>query len=609
MQDNYWSRVLSRRLSRRRALAATAASAGAVAFLAACGGGDSGGSGGGKAPKDSSGLLYNLQDESKQAKRGGVLVGSHPGVILTWNPMKTGINIRGARRGYSQLFRVTDGVLESTTGALEGDFAQSWEISPDKLTITAKIDPGVGLPPVPPVNGRIMDAEDVVFAWERFRKSGVLRSDLANSETSPSAPILSITAPDKNTVVIKLKEPNVTVMQQLATDRIGMMYIIPREGGDKFDPDRDSFGSGPFYILPDKSEISYRWKRNPNFKRAKLKDSEPYLDEIYEPVIPDTATGVAQFRTGAIYWYGVPAAEIVRTKRDNMELVMRTTPPPITGTERILFGSNPDSLFKDERVRIAYMRTIDRDAFISAAANTDQFAKEGLPVQTFWEGAFGAGYYSSAYLDPKSKDYGPNAKNFVADIAEAKKLLEAAGHKTPLDIDQVYAAPGPSSFPAGFFTRAEIFMGMVESSGIFKMKRVLINYQTEWNTERYITSRGNFSGVTWGPDTSPPDGASAAYFQYNSKGGRNMAGPNPDATMEDLTLKVRREFDDKKRADLVHEIERYNAGKMMNIKIASAGGFALNWPAYRNVGVFQGGTNWSDLRVFIDPTQPPLKKS
>ncbi|HLF77629.1 MAG TPA: ABC transporter substrate-binding protein [Dehalococcoidia bacterium] len=607
MESNYWNRVLNQRLGRRRAISATFGAAGAAAFLAACGGGDDNG-GSGKGPKDSSGLLFNLTDETKEAKRGGVLVGSHPGVILTFDPMKTGINIRGARRGYSQLFRITDGILQNTDGSVEGDFAQSWEISPDKLTITAKVDPGVGLPPVAPVNGRVMDAEDVVFTWERFKKSGQLRSDFVN-EVNPGAPILSVTAPDKNTVVVKLKEPDVTVMQGLATDRIGTMYILPKEAGDKFDPDRDAYGSGPFYILPDKSEISYRWKRNPNFKRSKLKDNEPYLDEIYEPVIPDTATGVAQFRTGAIYWYGVPAAEIVSTKRDNQSLTMRSTNPPITGTERIFFGSNPDSVFKDERVRIAYMRTIDRDSFIAAASNTDQFAKEGLPVQTFWEGAFGAGYYSSAYLDPKSKEYGPNAKNFIFDVAEAKKLLEAAGHKTPLEIDQVYAAPGPSSFPAGFYTRSEIFMGMVESSGIFKMKRVLINYQTEWNTERYITSGGKFNGVTWGPDTSPPDGASAAFFQYNSKGGRNMAGPSPDATMEDLTLKVRREFDDKKRADIVHEIDRLNAAKMTNIKIASAGGFALNWPAYRNVGVHQGGTNWMDMRVFIDPSQAPLKKS
>lgn len=605
METGYWTRVLEKRTSRRRALAGTGGAAAGTAFLAACGGGSD--AGGRKAPKDSSGLLYTLVDETKEAKRGGTLVGSHPGVILTWDPMKTGINIRGARRGYSQLFRVVDGILENTSGAIEGDFAQSWEISPDKLTITAKTDPGTGLPNVPPVNGRIMEAEDVVFTWERFKKGGQLRSDLVN-EVNPGAPILSVTAPDKNTVVVKLKEPDATVMQQLSTDRIGTMFIMPKEAGDKFEPDRDAFGSGPFYVS-EKSEVSYRWKRNPNFKRAKLKNNEPFLDEIYEPVIPEIAAGTAQFRTGAIYWYGIRPEEIVATKKDNMALIMRATNPQITGTERIFFGSNPDSPFKDERVRIAYMRTLDRDAFISTAANTDQFAKEGLPVQTFWEGSFAAGSYTNAYLDPRSKEYGPNAKNYVFDVSEAKKLLEAAGQKTPMEFDQVYAAPGPSSFPAGFYTRAEIFMGMVESSGIFKMKRVLINYQTEWNTERYVNSGGKFTGVTWGPDTSAPDGATAAFFQFNSKGGRYQGGSTVDSTMEDLTLKARREFDDKKRSDLVYEIERYNGGKMWNNKIGTAGGFALHWPVYRNQGVFLGGTNWMDSRTFLDPTKAPLKKS
>jgi len=28
-----------------------------------------------------------------------------------------------------------------------------------------------------------------------------------------------------------------------------------------------------------------------------------------------------------------------------------------------------------------------------------------------------------------------------------------------------------------------------------------------------------------------------------------------------------------------------------------------------NQAVFRGGTNWSDMRAFLDPSQPPLKKS
>lgn len=601
---SYWSRVLAQRLSRRRALAATGAGALGAAFLAACGGG-----GGDSGPRDLSGLLTVPVDETRNAKRGGRLIGSHPGVILTWDPMKTGINIRGARRGYSQLFRVRDGVNQNTDGVVEGDYAESWEVSPDRLTITAKIYPELGTPPIPPLNGRMMDAEDVVLSWERLKREGALRSDIVN-EVNPGAPIVSITAPDKRTVVIKLAEPDATIMQVLATDRIGTLYIIPKEGIEgKFDIPRTAIGSGPFYIA-EASEVSYTWRRNPNFKRPALKNGEPFLDEIYEPVITETATGVAQFRAGAIYSYGVPADEIVSTKRQFPDMVMRATLPQITGTERIYFGHNPDSPFKDERVRIAYMKAIDRDLFIAAAHNTDQFAKEGLPVQAFWEAGLGAGSYAGAYLDPRSKEFGPNAKNYIFDLAEAKKLVEAAGFRTPLEFNQVYAEPGPSSFPAGFYRRAELFMSMLENSeGVFRPKRVLINYQTEWNTERYRFSKGAFNGATWGPDTASPDGATAAFFLYNSKGGYYQGGPNIDTKMDDLTTRARREFDDRRRMELVQEIQRYNGEKFYNNKIGTAGGFALNWPVIRNIGVFQGGTNWMDARLFLDPEKPPLKKA
>jgi ABC-type transport system substrate-binding protein len=613
VQKSYWNRVLEGRISRRRAIATTGAFGAAAAFLAACGGDDDNGGSGSTGPKDSSGLLANIPDETKSAKKGGVYVDSHPGVILTHDPMKTGINIRGARRGFSQLFRVAPGFQQGPDGTIEGDLAQSWEMSPDNLTLTVKLEPEAGFAPVAPVNGRKVDAQDVIFSWERLQREGANRMDLVNAQNA-GAPITSITAPDAKTVVIKMSEPNATILSLLGTEVLGTMYILAKEGADTsvLDIPRKAIGTGPYYLTED-SEVKYAWKKNPNFKRSKLTDGEPFIDEIHEPVIPDIAAATAQFTTGAIYEYGVQQLEVVATKRDVPQLLMRTLDPYITGTERLYLGQNEGSPFRDERVRIAYMKTIDRDAFIDAADNTDKFEAEGLPAQRYWDASIARGVWEGWWLDPKDeKSFGPNAKNYLYDLAEAKKLVEAAGYKTPLEFDEVYAAPGPSAFPASFYTRADIFLGQIEGSGVFQMSRKLINYQTEYNTDQYRFSRGKFTGATWGPDTASADPTSAVFFLFNSAGGYFEGG---DATLDDLTNKARREFDMAKRKEFVQEVQRYHGGKFFNNKIGQGTRFALHWPAVRNVGVHRGGTNWlcvttsSGLRAWIDPEQAPLKKA
>jgi peptide/nickel transport system substrate-binding protein len=588
-------------------MVATGAMGASAAFLAACGGGSDGPS----LPEDKSGLLYQMRDETSGAKKGGVYIDSHPGVILTHDPMKTGINIRGARRGFSQLFRIAPGLMSGSDGSIEGDLAESWELSPDRMTLTVKLDPGAGFAPVDPVNGRVVDSGDILFSWERLQREGIGRTELANA-INPGAPIVSMTAPDARTVVIRMAEPNATIYSILGTEVLGSMYILAKEAADRIDVPRKPIGTGPYYLTED-SEVRYAWKKNPNFKRAKLTNGEPFIDEIQEPVIPDQAQATAQFRTGAIYEYNVPSLEVIGTKRDVPELTMRAGSPIITGTERLYFGQAEGSPFRDERVRIAYMKTIDRDDFITAAHNTDRFEAEGLPVQAYWDAALARGVWEGWWLDAKDeKAFGPNAKNYVGDLAEAKRLVEAAGHRTPLEFDRVYAAPGPSSFPQGFYNRADVFLGQVENSGVFKMNRKLINYQTEWNTEAYRFSRGNFQGATWGPDTASVDPTAAVFFLFNSAGGYFQGG---DAELDRLTNAARREFDNEKRKDLVHEVQRYHGSKFYNNKIGQAGGFQLNWPVIRNINVHRGGTNWlcittpSNLRAWLDPEQPPIKRS
>ena len=55
-----------------------------------------------------------------------------------------------------------------------------------------KIRPNVGTPPTQaPLNGRNLDAQDVLFSWNRWKASGTNRFDLVN-EVNPAAPVMSI---------------------------------------------------------------------------------------------------------------------------------------------------------------------------------------------------------------------------------------------------------------------------------------------------------------------------------------------------------------------------------------------------------------------------------
>ena len=101
--------------------------------------------------------------------------------------------------------------------------AESYE-TPDPLTIIFKIRQGIHWHDKPPMNGRELTAEDVVFNLHRYSGTGS-----GFTEFSPYGNMVaiqdyeSITAPDKYTVVIKLNKP-----QHFALDFI---YFHSNEGG------------------------------------------------------------------------------------------------------------------------------------------------------------------------------------------------------------------------------------------------------------------------------------------------------------------------------------------------------------------------------------------
>jgi ABC-type transport system substrate-binding protein len=612
MASNYWDR----RLNRRRVLRTTGAGIAAAAFLAACGGGSDGGSGGEK--KDVAGLLSKPADTTKDAKKGGTWLGTHNADIQTFDPHFQSVpNQALTQIVYSRLFKAKPGMLKPAIwGEVTGDLAESYEYSPDKLALTIKLKPA-RWHNLPPVAGRALDASDILFSWQRLEKTGTNRTLFANS-ASPAAPIETVTSPDPRTVVLKLKFPSASLLSTLATFTAGSFYIVPKEADTpQLDLRRTQVGSGPFMLSEYVPSSRYVYKRHDGYHDA----ANLFIDQVNMPIVTEYATALAQFRSGAIYRYGTLASPSVRgedvlpTKKDVPALQLYQGEVQ-QQTYSAFFGWNPalgtKTPFRDRRVRQALSHSWDRDLFIDANYNVSEYAKQGIELETRWNTPI----YNVAdgwWVDPKGKDFGPNARYYQYDIAEAKKLLAAAGMANGLDVDAWYVTTG--QYGANFNRQVEIIMNFAREAGI-NMQAKPIDFNTDWRP-RVADTQGDFSGISFRifPEGSQ-DWGDRLYSVYHPKGGLNYTGlfntdnstyKNGDPKLNEIIEKVRTEFDTPKRQALIKEFQQVDAPEMYRPRFpGSAASLALVWPIVRNEGVYTSADiayvgNW------LDPTQPPAK--
>jgi len=298
VSESYWSKFSGARLGRRRLLVTSGATLGAAALLAACGSGGSGGGGSSGGGTDHSSLVTKAEDTSKQAKRGGTLKTSITTDANAWDPYFTGawFGTLGAVV-FSRLTVVKPGLGEPSAGEIGGDLASGWEFAPDGLTVTYKLRPNAHWHNVAPVNGRSVDAQDVVASWERWRKTSGTRT-LLDHDASPDAPVLSLTAADNSTIVVKLGFPAVFLPSSMSGNTGQSFHILPREAADgSYNLRNTPIGSGPFSLSEQIQSSRMTFKRNPGYHDANI----PYSDTVEYPIVTEYATGMAAFKTGQLF--------------------------------------------------------------------------------------------------------------------------------------------------------------------------------------------------------------------------------------------------------------------------------------------------------------------
>jgi len=275
------------------------------------------------------------------------------------------------------------------TGKIQPQLAKSWEVSPDGLTYTFKLQSGVKFH-----DGEAFDSAAAKFALDRARGA-----DSVNPQKRFFASITSIETPDPETLVLHLAAPTGSLLYWLGWP--ASVMVGPKSAaGDKTTP----VGTGPFKFVNwakgDKVELA----RNADYWS---RDAAAKLDKVTFRFIADPQAQAAALKSGdidAIPEFAAP--ELMSSFDGDAKLTTK-----IGNTElKVVAGmNNAKKPFDDKRVRQALMMAIDRKTVIDGA----------------WSGL---GTAIGSHYTPNDPGYVDLTGALPYDPEKAKALLAEAGY-------------------------------------------------------------------------------------------------------------------------------------------------------------------------------------
>jgi peptide/nickel transport system substrate-binding protein len=287
--------------------------------------------------------------------------------------------------------------------------ATSWQTTPDGLTTTFKLRPGVKWH-----DGRDFTAADVEYTllnvWKTLHPFG--RAAFAN--------VQKVETPDPHTVVIRLSSPAPYLLNYINTYGA---QILPRhlyEGKDVLtNPANNApIGTGPFVFKEWVKGSHVRLERNPNYWGRDVKGAAlPYLDAVIFKFIPDAAARTVALQAGEIdvaLGSSIPLTSL-NSFSDKARYQINLDDGRYLSTIFLTQFNVRRQHFTDKRVRQAFAHAIDRNALLKVV-----FLGYGKPA---------TGPVPSSVVNYYSAD----TRQYPYDVKKAEALLEQAGLKKGAD--------------------------------------------------------------------------------------------------------------------------------------------------------------------------------
>ena len=484
---------------------------------------------------------------TKPPKSGGVLTRASawdPPVIDPRLTQSVGLYQFAALAG-SRLVRYTfpDEASGPTDMGLKGDLAESWTSTPDARVWTFKLRQGVKWHNVPPLNGREFVAADVKYCFEAYAKEGAQSFTFQEVE--------GIETPDKHTVRVHLKTPNVFFPQNVA-EPITVLFsreVLEEDGDLK----KRFIGTGPYTLKEHTRKVRVVLARNPDY----WDKGRPYADEYIILSTPDAATRMAAFRSGQsdIIWLASPS-EVETVRKTNPNAVVQSYHNTLTPFGVALAQDKPP--FNDVRVRRAVSMAIDRQK----------------QADTLFEGhgiiGWGVPYIYYTDKQPTLAQLGPW---WQYRPAEAKKLLAEAGHPNGFETTLFYYEYFPQ-----MTSQVQLVQQDLKRNLNINVKITKLDYTTYYG--RYVDPK--WEGMSWGFQSGHAIGLDERTYQYmHSKSTKNFFRVN-DPVIDELTTKLRQTPGQADQRALTKKIVDREFDQVLRMWMPYDNGFMVFQPHLRN---------------------------
>jgi oligopeptide transport system substrate-binding protein len=401
-------------------------------------------------------------------------------------------------------------------------------ISADGLTITFKLKNNVTWS-----DGTKVTANDFVYSIKReFDPTlacecasfyfDIVGSEAYYSATSDTAAqqaalaaAVGVSAPDDYTLVIKLNNPQLTMLDCMALWPVypERQDIITKYGNNWTDPP-NYIGDGPYILTSWTHQSELVFKPNPNYWGTK-----PTLSEIDFMEMTDANAALAAYQNNELDVVGIPVGDYKTYLND-----------PTYANQRLLFPELTTFAFQFNVTKAPFDNVLVRQA-LSCAVDRDAFVNN---IEA------GVGKAALSWIPPGMPGYDANiGTQYAFNVAQAKSLLAQAGYSDVSKLPQItFSYSNTGSNP----TIAQFLQGQMQQNlGI----NIVLDSEDSKTFSNNVNS-GNFMWAFfgWGADYPDPDDWLPGLFGTGA--GNNHTGySNP--TFDALSTKALAELDNTTR--------------------------------------------------------------